>query len=221
MKKVNVEIKFMEPILGSWNNNPEVTYDYVISKNSEGTDEDKAAEFAAIKRAVEDDDDEEKRESMKTVFPRDKNGQPICLDYQVRGFFKGAAGALRKIPNTKSSKIKAYKKLIDTGVFVSPKMIPLIMPEGEEITFCNRPIRASTPQGERICLGSGEQLPAGTTARFSVLLLDDNTLPLLEEWLTYGKLSGMGQWRSGGKGTFLVTSFEVEEANDVLDVYFA
>ena len=39
---------------------------------------------------------------------------------------------------------------------------------------------------------------------FDVILLNDLDVPLLEEWMSYGALHGMGQWRNSGKGRFTV-----------------
>ena len=101
---------------------------------------------------------------------------------------------------TKSSKIKAYKKIIDGLIFASPRMIPLEIEGG--IGNCQRPLRAQTAQGERVSLANSEELPAGTTAEFFVDLFDDAHEELVLEWLEYGKLRGLGQWRNSGKGRF-------------------
>jgi hypothetical protein len=64
-------------------------------------------------------------------------------------------------------------------------------------------LRAQTAQGERIALAASESAPAGTTAEFSVVLLDPRLESLIRELLDYGELRGLGQWRSSGKGRFL------------------
>ena len=106
---------------------------------------------------------------------------------------------------TESSKLKAYKKVIDGLVFVGPRSIKL-NPAGE-IGVCQRPLRANTMQGERVALASSEELPAGTTADFEIILLDESLEAVVREWLDYGALRGIGQWRNSGKGRF---SYEVE-----------
>lgn len=40
---------------------------------------------------------------------------------------------------------------------------------------------------------------------FSVLVMADELVPAVKEWLSYGKLRGLGQWRNSGKGRFLVS----------------
>ena len=107
---------------------------------------------------------------------------------------------LARVKGTKSSGIKAYKKIIDGLIFPEPRMIPLTL--AGEIGNCQRPLRAQTAQGERVSLANSEELPAGTTAEFSVLLLDGGHESLILEWLDYGRLRGIGQWRNSGKGRF-------------------
>jgi hypothetical protein len=59
-------------------------------------------------------------------------------------------------------------------------------------------------QGPRVSLCRSETLPAGTQFTFSIRLLSDSLLPLVLEWLAYGELRGLGQWRNSGKGRFTV-----------------
>lgn len=125
---------------------------------------------------------------------------PILFDYQIKGFFKDAAGALRKVTGTKASKIKAYKKEIDGLLFVSPRMIPLNL--SGEMGVCERPLRASTAQGERIALSSSETAPAGTYIDIEINCLTKDMHDLALECLDYGKLRGIGQWRNSGKGRY-------------------
>ena len=136
-----------------------------------------------------------------TVFPRNKDGVPIYWDYQIKGFFKDAAGMLRKVPNTKSSKIKAYKKEIDGLIFVKERQIPIHF-DGE-IGNCERPLRGQTQQGERVALANSESIPAGAWIEFTVQCLTDGLAGAVTEWLDYGKLRGLGQWRNSGKGRYL------------------
>lgn len=145
---------------------------------------------------------EESIEKAMTVFPRDESGNPILFDYQVKGFFKDACGVLRQVPGTKSSKLTAFKKKIDGLVFVSPRMIPLDIPDGK-LGTCERPLRAQTAQGDRVALANSETAPAGTIIEFEIQSLNKDMLPIVREWLDYGILRGIGQWRNSGKGKFL------------------
>jgi hypothetical protein len=91
----------------------------------------------------------------------------------IKGFFKDACGMLRRVKGSGSSKLRAYKKEIDGLVFVTPRQIPLVLPEGAELGLLERPV-----------LGGG--------------IGDD----LLREWFNYGALRGLGQWRNASYGRF-------------------
>ena len=192
MHTLKVKLTFQEEILGTASNNPEIHSEFIASKAQ--TPEAASEEVAAINV-------DEAIEKSMTVFPRNPEGTPILFDYQIKGFFKDAAGCLRRVPGTKSSKIKAYKKEIDGLLFIAPRMIPLNMPAA--MGECQRPLRASTAQGERIALAHSETAPAGTTIEFQVNCLTKEMYDLTKELLDYGALRGIGQWRNSGKGVFL------------------
>lgn len=197
MKTMHIKINFLEPILGTWPADPQVAEKYIASK---------APDAATITEEIAATSVEEVTEKAMTIFPRNEAGQPVLYDYQIKGFFKDACGMLARVKSTKSSKIKSYKKIIDGLIFTSPRMIPLDL--RGEIGNCQRPLRAQTAQGERVSLANSEELPAGTKAEFYVDLLDEAHEDLVLEWLEYGKLRGLGQWRNSGKGRF---EFEVLE----------
>ena len=140
-------------------------------------------------------------EKAMTVFPRNKDGVPFLYDYQIKGFFKDTCGGLRKVSGTASSKIKAFKKEIDRLIFPSPREIAF--ENYGIITECQRPLRASTPQGERVSLAISEEIPAGASITFDIEFLSDDHEAAIREWLDYGKYSGIGQWRNSGKGRFV------------------
>ena len=83
---------------------------------------------------------------------------------------------------------------------VQPRMIPIHV--NGDITECQRPLRAQTAQGERVSLANSEQIPAGSTCEFEIVLLDDSHEKVVLEWLDYGALRGIGQWRNSSKGRF-------------------
>lgn len=116
------------------------------------------------------------------------------------------------MPGTLSSKTTSYKKKIDGTIFVSPRKIPLELPEGGSIEEISRPLRASTPLGERVAIACSDACPAGTAARFMVQLLNPRDAALVREWLDYGRLRGMLQWRNGGFGAFNWSEAEPFEA---------
>lgn len=193
MKTIEVTITYIDELLGTASADPEIHARFIASKAPDAPS--RADEVAAIgAEAVE--------ERAMTVFPRTEDGQPFTWDYQWKGFFKDSCGMLRRADGTKSKGLKAYKKEIDGLLFVSPRRIPLVLPDGAEVGSCQRPLRASTPQGERVALANSETVPAGTTQTFQVHMLRDDLEPLVMEWLAYGRLHGTGQWRNSGKGRF-------------------
>lgn len=191
MYTIKCRVKFVEELLGTASNNPEIHSDFIASKAPDA----KSAEEEIAAIGVE-----ESIEKSMTVFPRSPNGEPILFDYQVKGFFKDACGVLRKVTGTKASKIKAYKKEIDGLLFVYPRMIPLQM--FGELTECQRPLRAQTVQGERIALAHSEAAPAGTEIEFTIECLTKDMYDLARELMDYGRMRGIGQWRNSGKGRF-------------------
>jgi len=126
----------------------------------------------------------------------------ITDDYQIKGFFKDACSALRRVPGTRSSKLTAFKKVIDGTVFVEQRRIPFQLPEGAECGRCERPLRASSASGERVALAASETVPAGTVLEFSILVMNPKDAETVREWLDYGALRGLFQWRNSGKGRF-------------------
>ena len=195
MTKVHVRLAFTDDLLGTSSGNPELHREFIASKAPD------AAKMEEEVAAIGVDAVEEK---TMTVFPKMADGTPYLWDYQIRGFFKEICGAMRGIPGTKSSKVKAYKKKVDNTIFVEPREIPLNL-HGMKIADCQRPLRASTMQGERIALANSEVCPQGTTCEFDVLCMVDEDVDMLREWLEYGKYKGIGQWRNSGKGRFEFT----------------
>lgn len=191
MKQVRVKLTLVEEALGSSPSNKQIYTDYIASK----APEDKGDVSEEVESIPEDD-------KGVTVFPRMEDGTPFIYDYQIKGFFKDTCGALRRATGMKSAKLKAYKKVIDGVVFVPQRRIPYIIPEGGEMGYCERPLRAETPQGQRVALAKSETVPAGSTVEFDIVTLDDDLVPIIKEWLDYGRLRGLGQWRNSGKGRF-------------------
>ena len=192
MITLKVKVTFDEEVLGTASGNPELHKEYIASN---------APDALTMKEEVEAIGTEEVFEKSMTVFPRNKEGEPIAWDYQWKGFLKDAFKALKKVPKSECGKVKAYKQEIDGLIFVFPRMIPIKM-NGGEMGICQRPLRASTAQGERVALASSDTVPAGSTMEFDIQLLLDTHEKAVIEALNYGKLRGFGQWRNSGKGRF-------------------
>lgn len=193
---LKVRLDFTDDLLGTASANPDIHAEFIASKAPDpDTIEDEVAAIG-VEKAVE---------KSKTIFPRTEKGEPFIYDYQIRGYFKEACGFLKKVPKTISSGIKAHKKMVDGLIFVKEREIPLHLPEGTDLSDCQRPLRASTPQGERVSLANSEVAPAGTWIEFTVQCMVEDDLKAVKEWLDYGKHKGLGQWRNSGKGRFEVS----------------
>lgn len=197
-KVMRVEITFIDDVLGTASSDPAIHEKFVASKAPDAKSMEEEVEALGTEAVVE---------KGKTVFPRDEEGNPVLWNYQIKGFFKSACSALRQIPGTESKKLKAYKKQIDLRIFVyadvndkAGRMIPIEY-DGV-IDSCQRPLRASTPQGERVAIADSEMIHAGAKAEFDIELLNPEDEKIVEEWLDYGQYNGMNQWRNSGKGAF-------------------
>lgn len=191
MKELKVKLTLIEEILGTASNNKNLHADYIASKAPDAVKREEEIEAIGVDAEIE--------KSM-TVFPRNNEGSPFVWDYQIRGFFKDACGMLRRITKTKSSAMKAYKKIIDGNIFVKERQIPFNM--AGCMGSCQRPLRGQTPQGERISLANSETIPAGSSITFTIQCLNDGDTDTVKEWLNYGRVRGLGQWRNSGKGKF-------------------
>lgn len=191
MKKVNVKITFTESVLGTSPTNPNIYTDFIGSK---------APDAATVEEEVAALGVDAVAEKGTTVFPRTEDGEPFFYDYQIKGFFKGACGFLWRVPGTISKSMKAYKKVIDGNIFVHPRKITIHT--DEQIGILQRPLRAQTMQGERVTLASSEEIQPGAWCEFTVTLLNDADEKALQEWLDFGQLNGIGQWRNASHGRF-------------------
>ena len=191
MKTIKVKITFLEEILGTAPTNEDIYRDFIASKSADALKIEEEVAAIGVEEVVE---------KGMTVFPRNENKKPIFWDYQIKGFFKDACGMLARVTGTASSKLKAYKKIIDGLVFVSPRQIEITT--DKEIGKCERPLRAQTAQGERIALAISESIKSGATINFDITVLSDDHEKAVIEWLDYGILRGLGQWRNSGKGRF-------------------
>ena len=195
MKTYKIRLTFTEPLLGTVPKDPDVY-----------------AAHIATKAALTDELVKEELETVEYVEQKgwtgfhQVDGTSILYDYVIKGFFKDACGMLRRSKKTRSSKILAYKKIIDGMVFPSPRRIPINL--SGKLEVLERPLRAQTAQGERITVTRSDCAPIGSTIEFDLLILGGVSKILLEEWLTYGQLRGLGQWRNGGYGSF---AYEIED----------
>jgi len=184
-----VTVTFTEPLLGAVPMNKELYGDYIATKAP--TAEPPEDEMTSVVELTE---------KGTTGFHR-VDGIPILYDYVIKGFFKEACSMLRRCPGTVSSKMTAFKKIIDGLVFIEPRQMPISVVG--EIGILERPLRAQTAQGERIALARSEMLGRGSSMTFTVKTLGSVVSEdTLREWLDYGALHGLGQWRNASYGSF-------------------
>lgn len=194
---MKIRITLTEEVLGSSPSNKELLAAYIASKAP--TDDLTAQEVDNIKAQA--------AEERTTIFPKTADGTPFIYDYQIKGMFKDSCKALATAgkagyPGGKHcAALKAYKKAIDGLIFVSPREIPYNL-HGLKMGFCERPLRAQTPMGERVSIAKSESVPAGATAEFEIECLDEKLEDMVRECLDYGAKRGLGQWRNSGKGRF-------------------
>lgn len=188
MKELRIKLTFIDDLLGTMPGNRDIFTDFVAKKAETVNEE---AEAIPVDEALE---------KGTTVFPRTADDKPFLYDYQIRGYFKESCKFLKKVEGTKSSKEKAYKQKIDGLIFVKDRQN--VINTDKEIGICERPLRASTPQGERISLSRSESIAEGATIEFTVVCMVDSDIDLVKEWLDYGRFHGTGQWRNSGKGRF-------------------
>ncbi|MBD3408405.1 MAG: hypothetical protein GF411_19940 [Candidatus Lokiarchaeota archaeon] len=215
MKTIRVKATFLEPVLGTVAGDPEIYEQFIASKRPDGVDPE---EIEAIPTLEED------LEKGATVFARiNETGTPMLWDYQIRGFFKEAFKSMIDITGScidTKEKQKKYrltnytcKKTVDNHIGVTPRRVELHLPEGGELTFCQRPLRAETMRGERIALAYSEEAPAGSWVEFTITLMDDKLEEPVLQALMYGAHKGFGQWRNSGKGRFEVEILDEEKTS--------
>lgn len=198
---MKVRITFTEPVLGTRPADPELHTRFVASK---------APDAKTMAEEVADLGAQEVDERTKTIFMKMEDGTPFLYSYTLKGFFKETARTMKKVPGSMTNKETQYIKTIDNFIKVvgpmkdKPRIMPLYMPIDLDLTATDnqRPLRASTPQGERVALAHSEEAPAGTYFECTIVFLRESDKKLVREWLDYGSWKGMGQWRNSGLGTF-------------------
>lgn len=195
-----------DSLLGSCPANQEVFTEFLVGKTK--TPEEKQAALADVENI------DENLEKGTTVFYRDKDGGLILKGYQVKGFLKAAAKALKDQLN-----LKSYLSKTDTFVFIMEKDIPL-MRDGKQIMepdgYLERPLRCETAQGPRVSLAKSEEVNAPWYIDVTIRVVENAgtaksapiDMDMVESFLDYGFLSGLLQWRNAGHGTFTFEELE-------------
>lgn len=227
--EAKIRIKLIEPMLGTVPTDPDVYTNHIVGKtrkvlaqkNLDPEMRKQAEEMLDIKEREEIETLPESDEKGFTSFHRDEvTGELFLYDYMIRGFLKAAAGALKDKLKVKTGKIKDgqevesdltnYKGRIDSFVFAYPRRILLGKKEADGVL--ERPLRAETKQGPRVCLAKSDLIAAGTEFEFTVKVLSQMKMSEknLRELLRYGMYKGLGQFRNGSYGRFVFKMMLVE-----------
>lgn len=219
MVTYHIELKFIEPVLGTASSDPRIHERFIASK---------APDAKTLKEEVEAIGVDAVEQRGITVFAKTKDGQPFLWNYMIKGFMKDACKSMRDADGSVSAGLAMYKSRIDTLVFPKPRNIRLNMPEGSSVRMLERPLRIDMPPYPRVALAASEMLDAGTTCEFDVTMLTDyikgtKSKPgvslerCLVEWFAYGQLRGMCQWRNAGYGAFVCRITRTDDGEVIFD----
>ena len=235
MKKesLSVEITFTENLLATSSGNPELHAEYQAARVAEFKAERSPEENEQLKgEEVETLSAPEAIEKASTVFHKDPKGI-FLFDYTWRGHIKETIGHLCELGEFKKLSKWTYKRACDGSIFVGPRRIYLFRDDGimdkPEGTL-QRPLRATTMQGDRVALARSEKVEAGAKCYLSISVLESSNaksawseinMDLVKAVLDMGSFKGTGQWRGGGNGTFtwaVITREKVDQMNGLVSV---
>lgn len=195
----------LQPLLGGVALDKEIFTKYIATKARDFEKEN-------AKEDVENVIDENEK---VTGFYRDvETGNVIIKGYQIKGFMKEAAKALKDQLGLASCVSK-----IDNFVFIAEDNIP-VMRGGKWIkqpdNFLERPLRGETPQGPRVSLAKSEQICGDWYIDITVKVIENKKtaksvaldMGVVEELLSYGQFKGLLQWRNAGYGSFRIEEIE-------------
>jgi len=205
--KAEVTLTFTRDLLGSTPKDKDVYATYIEELKEKrieslGTEDLGGPEVDTVPAPV-------KEEGGWTGFHGDESGLFI-YDYVVKGFLKESARLQAELYAEKGKTPPPLRSKIDHYWFVTPRKIRIVHADGSPILkpddTLSRPLRASTPQGMRVCLAKSDVICEGSKLTFALEMFDTKHIKgpeqLLESLLKYGKFKGLGQWRNAGYGAF-------------------
>lgn len=148
-----------------------------------------------------------------TVFFWDKTMNRPCIgDHMIYGFLKAAGEAisrtLTKKMGTMLQSASYTSSIINQHCRCEERFITfdkdVIRGADGQPTYLQRSLRAMTAKGPRISLAKSEQVDTGATICFTLKVMKNSPLTeeILRKLFDYGELSGLGQWRNAGWGSF-------------------
>lgn len=186
MGQKKIRIKLLVEMLGTVPKDPAVYKSYIETKKPDNIEEDESLTV------------EKTEKKGWTGFHKDEKGLFI-YNYMIKGFLKNAGNVLKDIV-----KIKNLRSKINSYVFIFPRKIYFGQAEPDGII--ERPLRAMTAQGPRVTLARSDFIKAGKEFEVEISLIPHKELkmPVIMTLFDYGKLVGLGQFRSGDYGQFEV-----------------
>lgn len=194
---MKVKITLIEEMLGTKASDPEIYNTFIASKAP-------TPELAKEEMDIAENQPVSAEHSGTTIFHK-VDGKPVLWNYMVKGFFKEACSSWNRFDKefrADLDPLKAFRTKIDGCIFITPRILQLTLPPGQEMGVCQRPLRGQTAQGQRISLARSDTVPVGTTWEIDIAILSKELKPYVIEWLNYGKFRGFGQWRNSGRGSF-------------------
>ena len=196
----------LQPLLGGVSLDKEVFTNYLATKGK--TKEE-------LERASKDVENVVDNEGKVTGFYRNaENGNIILKGYQIKGFMKEAAKALKD-----QLGLLACVSKVDNFVFIEEAEIPL-MRDGNWVEkpdgFLERPLRGETAQGPRVSLAKSEVVEGDWYIDITIKVIENAgtkksvamSMDIVEELLEYGQFKGLLQWRNAGYGSFRVEEID-------------
>lgn len=158
---------------------------------------------------------------------------PVLSSHMIGGLYSHVAETLKEsmLKAIGCGQVKQLKNKVKRYLFVEERFLvlpkppkgadwdgsnghPLLIPH-ESGPVCERPLRAQTPQGERVTVVRSDVVLAGSEIEFTLKLLKGSGIPakLLQYMLSYGLLQGLGQWRTSKIfGRFEIVRFDEVDA---------
>lgn len=215
MRDYKVKLNFIRDILGSQPADDELKTKYIKAKMMTGRTG-MSAEIAQerVKKEMsnleKDEDYQATIDSIEdkgiTVFYRNEDGKPSLCDVQLRGFFKDAFAFIAKEKKILTKKDGSnysgdakYRDWIGARIRFVQQYYPFPL---KEIDLYQRPLRAQTPTGPRVCIAGSERMKAPLSLDVSFVITDD----VKDEWvvavLDRGIFKGLGQFANSQWGSF-------------------
>jgi hypothetical protein len=155
----------------------------------------------------DEEEDEETPARPRTTFFVDGDA-PVLFNYHILGHLRETANIAKG-----GLGVRNLREKVNRYVYVTPRLIPLRVPIAGVL---ERPLRAQTAQGARVTLATSDVIAPGAQLVFTVRVLDQGakpevTLDLIRELFSLGEIRGLGQWRSGGWGTYSLRGWDPQD----------